>query len=325
MKVSIIVPVYNISGYLPECLESIARQSFKDIEVILVDDGSVDESSIICDSICEVDGRFTCIHQANSGVSAARNAGVEASSGDLISFVDGDDVLHPHYFERLVTSFENTGAEMCVCGYTRFCSSPAFQAVEPEPPIIISGHHALIRMLYADGLDDSPWGSVIDRSAWGQCRFPMGIEYEDLYLMPFFYSRLDRVAFVPDALYGYRQRLGSAMNATVPTRKRLEDYESAIAHLMELPGYGADDALTRAVEARRCLESLRLRRYIKLFDYNEADHERLIHLNKVCSRLVRGVLADSSSPKQLKLKCLALWMAPRLSLRLASRVKGVVK
>lgn len=322
MKVSIVIPVYNISDYLPECLKSISLQSFENFEVILVDDGSVDGSGEICDSVSEQDDRFSCIHQANLGVSAARNAGIEASTGDLISFVDGDDILHPLFLERLVASFEDTEAEMCVCDHTRFTSVPDFQLAEGESPILTSGHQALIRMLYADGLDDSPWGSVIDRSAWGECRFPMGIEYEDLYLMPFVYSRLDSVAIVPDALYGYRQRLGSAMNATVPSRKRLEDYESAIAHLMELPGYGADDALTRAVEARRCLENLRLRRYIKLSDRNEANPEQLIHLNKVCGRLVRGVLADSSSPKQLKLKCLALWIAPRLASHLASQKKG---
>lgn len=325
MKVSIVVPVYNISGFLPECLESIARQSFMDFEVILVDDGSVDGSGEICDSICEQDSRFACIHQDNAGVSAARNAGIEASSGDLISFMDGDDILHPLYLERLVASLEGSGTAMCLCGHTRFSSNPAFQVMESEPSVIIGGHQALIRMLYADGLDDSPCGSVIDRSAWDECRFPMGIEYEDLYLMPFVYSRLDSVAIVPDALYGYRQRQGSAMNAAMPSGKRLDDYESAIAHLMELPGYGADGALTRAVDARRCLESLRLRRYIKLSDRNEASSERLTRLNKVCVRLVRGILADSSSPKQLKLKCLALWMVPRLSSRLASRMKGVAK
>lgn len=325
MKVSIVVPVYNISGFLSECLESIARQSFEDFEVILVDDGSVDGSGMTCDSICEQDDRFTCIHQDNAGVSAARNAGIEASSGDLISFVDGDDILHPHYLERLVASLEDSGAEMCLCGHTRFCTDPAFQVMESESPVTISGQQALIRMLYADGLDDSPWGSVIDRSAWGECRFPMGIEYEDLYLMPFVYSRLDNVTIVPDALYGYRQRQGSAMNAAKPSRKRLEDYGSAIAHLMKLPGYGVDGALTRAVDARRCLESLRLRRYIRLSDCEEANHERLTCLNRVCGRLVRGVLADTFSPRQLKLKCLALWMAPRLSSCLVSWMKGVAK
>lgn len=325
MKVSIVVPVYNISGFLPECLESIACQSFEGFEVILVDDGSVDGSDEICDSICEQDDRFTCIHQVNSGVSAARNAGIEASSGDLISFVDGDDILHPLYLERLVASLEDSGAAMCVCGHTRFSTNSAFQVMGSEPPVIINGHQALVRMLYADGFDDSPCGSVIDRSAWGECRFPVGIEYEDLYLMPFVYSRLDSVAIVPDALYGYRQRQGSAMNAVRPSKKRLEDYEFAIAHLMELPGYGADGALTRAVDARRCLESLRLCRYIKLSNRSEVSSERLINLNKVCGRLARGVLADSSSPRQLKLKCLALWMAPRLSSYLASRMKRVAK
>lgn len=323
MTVSIIIPVYNIVDFLPECVRSITRQTFKDFEVVLVDDGSTDGSSELCDSICAEDSRFICIHQNNAGVSVARNTGIETSSGDLISFVDGDDVLHPLYLERLITCLEYFGTDICVCGHTRFKSKPVFQVVDSDQPSIINGHQALIRMLYAiEGLDDSPWGSVIGRSAWGQHRFPMGIEYEDLYLMPFVYSCLDSVAIIPDALYGYRQRQGSAMNVVKPSRKRLNDYETAIAHLMELPGYGAEVALTRAADARRCLESLRLRRYIKQLDRNEGGFELLGHLNKVCSRLVRDVLLDSSSPNQFKLKCLALLVTPRLSSLLASRMKG---
>lgn len=325
MSVSIIVPVYNIKPYLLECTDSIAEQTFADFEVILVDDGSTDGSGDLCDAVCERDRRFTCIHQSNAGVSAARNAGIDVSKGDYIAFVDGDDVLHPCYLEKLIASLVDTGAEMCVCGTVRFVSSAAFQPMPDVLSTVLDGHQALINMLYADGLDDSPWGSVIDRSAWGSYRFPTGMEYEDLYLMPFIYSSLHRVTTIRDALYGYRQRRGSAMNTDRPTQKRLRDYGIAATHLQELPGYGLEADTTKAVDARSCLEFLRLRRCIRLSGGYREESKQLERVDKDCKRLIRGVLTDRSCPNRLKAKCLALLTAPGLTSRLGHLMRCLKK
>ena len=97
-KISIIVPVYNVAGYLKESIESIIKQTYKKLEIILVDDGSTDQSGTICDQYARIDDRIVVIHQKNQGISASRNAALELATGDYIGFVDSDDVIHPQMY-----------------------------------------------------------------------------------------------------------------------------------------------------------------------------------------------------------------------------------
>lgn len=114
--VSIIVPVYNSISYLDNCLTSILNQTYKDIEVILIDDGSTDGSGSLCDMYMEKDNRIKVIHQENSGPSSARNAGIQAASGEYLQFVDGDDTIDPDMTKTLVASIAD-GHQLVICGY----------------------------------------------------------------------------------------------------------------------------------------------------------------------------------------------------------------
>ena len=116
-KISIIVPIYNIEKYLPRCLESILAQTYKNIEVILVDDGSVDNSGMIADTYARNDQRIIVIHQVNKGVSAARNAGLDLATGDYIGFVDGDDYIEPDMYEILMRIIDEQQVDIAHCGY----------------------------------------------------------------------------------------------------------------------------------------------------------------------------------------------------------------
>ena len=115
--VSIVVPVYNAGRYLPRCLDSIAAQTYGDIEVILVDDGSTDSSGSICDRYCTRDGRFRVIHQENKWLAEARNAGLSAARGDYVYFVDSDDWIHPQAVETLLAAIGKTGCEVAFGDY----------------------------------------------------------------------------------------------------------------------------------------------------------------------------------------------------------------
>ena len=110
--VSVIVPAYNVEDYLPRCLDSLLAQTFRDFELILVDDGSSDATGAICDRYGETDARVRVLHQANAGVSAARNRALEIASGTFITFVDADDTTDPTYLERLYTGMQDTGADI---------------------------------------------------------------------------------------------------------------------------------------------------------------------------------------------------------------------
>ena len=116
-KISIIVPIYNIEKYLPRCLDSILAQTYKNLEVILVDDGSVDNSGMIADKYARNDQRIIVIHQVNKGVSAARNAGLDLATGDYIGFVDGDDYIEPDMYEILMRIIDEQQVDIAHCGY----------------------------------------------------------------------------------------------------------------------------------------------------------------------------------------------------------------
>lgn len=115
--ISIIVPIYKVEKYLPKCIESLINQTKKDIEIILVDDGSPDGCPEICDEYAKKDSRIVVIHQPNRGVSAARNSGLNAAKGEFIGFVDPDDRIAPEMYEKMEKALNGSGAELAVCGY----------------------------------------------------------------------------------------------------------------------------------------------------------------------------------------------------------------
>lgn len=117
-KISVIIPVYNSEKYIEDCVESLKNQTYEDLEILLIDDGSTDSSREICKRICENNQRFKLIHQENQGVSAARNHGLEKATGKYVFFLDSDDGIHPLLLEEMVRELEKTAAQMAVCGYS---------------------------------------------------------------------------------------------------------------------------------------------------------------------------------------------------------------
>ncbi|WP_440249335.1 glycosyltransferase family 2 protein [Dialister succinatiphilus] len=111
-KASVIVPVYNVEKYIHRCVDSILKQSYRNLELILVDDGSTDHSGRICDEYEKRDNRVRVIHQKNTGLSGARNTGIRQSTGDFLFFVDSDDYVSPHLFEKGLAAFDKSGADM---------------------------------------------------------------------------------------------------------------------------------------------------------------------------------------------------------------------
>ena len=127
-KVSVIVPVYNAEAYLSQCVDSVLAQTVRDIEVILVDDGSTDASPAICDAYAEKDARVKVIHKPNGRASSARNAGIRAAAGEYVAFVDSDDWIAPEMYERMLAA----GADVCLCDYVRFRGTQEFPFTQPN-------------------------------------------------------------------------------------------------------------------------------------------------------------------------------------------------
>ncbi len=114
--ISVIIPVYNVERDLQRCLDSVIAQTYSHIEILLVDDGSTDNSCMICDRYAGIDSRISVIHQKNGGVGKARNAGLDAATGDYISFVDADDWLEPEMLEKLLQKAQAADASVAICG-----------------------------------------------------------------------------------------------------------------------------------------------------------------------------------------------------------------
>ncbi len=209
--VSVVVPVYNVEPYLRDCVESILDQTYCNIEVVLVDDGSTDGSPALCDELASSNERMSAIHQANKGLSGARNTGLDASHGEFITFVDSDDWLAPNMIARCMELIEHYDAD--ICGVTfdlaypdgRFVPNEIF-ATEPE---CYGTEEALSRYLFNTNLTVCVCGKVWRRSLWNDARCPEGKLHEDQYTTYRLIGEARRVVFDPEPLYFYRQREGS--------------------------------------------------------------------------------------------------------------------
>ena len=206
-KISIIVPVYNVAGYLKESIESIIKQTYKKLQIILVDDGSTDQSGTICDQYARTDDRIVVIHQKNQGISASRNAALE--------LVDSDDVIHPQMYQWLTEAIEETGADVAIChelafsgDFCDFSQITAYHIESVEDKRQVFAHF----MDSWTGPVNFVWNKLYRRELFCQVRFRENIKMEDMYIQPELMSRISKAVWLKEALYGYRQRPGSTMN-----------------------------------------------------------------------------------------------------------------
>lgn len=203
--VSIIVPVYNSAKYLKYSADRIIQQTFKEIEIIFIDDGSTDESGLICDSYVKKDCRCRCIHKKNEGVVKARNLGIELSQGEYICFVDSDDYISNNYIEILYNSIKKDGTLMCICDYKDMqleeMDDCLFANMKCESYIIDVDESYNFNEPYAH---KTVWAAMFSRSLVGDTRFEDGIYVGEDSL---FYSRiilkLNCFSYVSSILYGY--------------------------------------------------------------------------------------------------------------------------
>lgn len=209
--VSIIVPVFNIERYLPKCVESILDQTYKDFEVILVDDGSTDTSGQICDEYAAKDKRIKVIHKDNGGLTSARNAGLCNASGTYIMHVDGDDWIEPDMLTLLVNSAESNDADI-VIGDFRMVSGKCNTAYSSDD--WGDGKEFSLNK-YIASVWTTAWGSIVKRSVYEKNNIssPTQITYcEDFHLMVRLCYFADKIVHVNIPLYNYRQRASSVMH-----------------------------------------------------------------------------------------------------------------
>lgn len=208
--ISVIVPVYNVEKYLKECVDSILAQTYKNLEIILVDDGSTDRSPIICDEYAAKYPSIQTIHKANGGASSARNVGIDASNGKFLAFLDSDDVFDADMFSRFYEKQTESGAQM-VCSEILSLNGTRHLKKRVREDKIYSGYELAIAMFVTD-LGMSSCSKIIDRELIGDNRFPEGILNEDFALMLDLYLKNPKVYYMADSFYYYRFNESSSTN-----------------------------------------------------------------------------------------------------------------
>lgn len=222
--ISTIVPVYKVEAYLTRCVDSILSQSYSNLEIILVDDGSPDSCPAICDAYVKKDPRIRVIHKPNGGLSDARNAGMDIAHGKYFTFIDSDDYVTPDYIQALYTAAKRDDADISIVGMKRvFEGDSSSEGYKEEYIDCCYDTKAAIRELLTMGqISQEACGKLYKAEIFHGIRFPVGELYEDLAIMYQLFLRAERVAYSSRQLYRYFIREGSIMQAPFDMRQYVE-------------------------------------------------------------------------------------------------------
>ncbi len=292
-RVSVVVPIYNVERYLGACLDSIAGQTFRDLEVVLVDDGSTDSSPAIAESYAARDDRFRLIRQPNGGLGNARNTGTDHATGEYLAFVDSDDVLAPNAYELLAGALDRTGSDFATGNIWRLIEGETKQAyfishvfTRTRLRTHVSRHRELL-------LDRTAWNKLWRRSFWDAqgYRFPEGVYNEDIPITLPAHVDAEAVDVIAEPVYYWRSReektsITQQRVQMKALRDRLAAVERVVDHLRER----GTPELLRWYEASILAHDLKY--HLEVFDVAE-DEYRAVFLDHVAA------LLDGADPRVL--------------------------
>lgn len=322
--ISVIIPVYNVEAFLPACLESVIRQSYAGLEIILVDDGSTDSCPAICDAYAARDARIRVIHQQNRGLSAARNAGIEAASGEYISFVDSDDFILPGMLEHLLEQARRHDADYVQCGYVRCREEDTIaQIILPDEvesvQVFEDAYGKMKSCIRGEELYISAWGKLFSRGLFRNIRFPEGKVYEDVSftLQAIHSARKIIVSFRTG--YVYRSHSGSITNTHLIAQSK--DYIDACMFAVSFCEENYPDLL---LSARAHLISACNKTVLKMARYKQWDGETGKKLKQLyCRYFSLKIEKPLTRPSKLfALLARSCYPAAKLAARLIVRLKN---
>lgn len=233
--VSIVVPIYNVEKYVQACIDSLIAQSYANIEILLIDDGSTDHSGDLCDKAATQDTRIVVLHKRNGGLSDARNTGIRKSHGQYIALIDGDDYVHKDFIKVLLASALERNADIAACSYIRMYSDGVnAQDAKSQDFAEFSNVQAIRDMVSPDTLCDVvAWNKLYKTKLFKEngVKYPLGKIHEDTFTTYKLLYRANKVVFTNTALYHYVQRTSSIMGVGY-TRKNLAMVE-AIDEMMQ--------------------------------------------------------------------------------------------
>ena len=228
--VSVIIPVYNVKDYIRKCLDSVVNQTYSKLEILVIDDGSPDESGAIAEEYAASDNRVKVIHRENGGLSAARNTGLKPATGEYIFFLDSDDWIKENTIETLLRMAEVDNADIVACGIEKVWDDGRKELWTDEVPGIWNGRESVSQMIHATNLCSVAVNKLYKKSLWENLNFPERCLHEDEYTTYKALYTAQKVVYIPDGLYQYYQRDNGIMSSEVS--KRGEDYLKALRERM---------------------------------------------------------------------------------------------
>lgn len=216
--ISIVVPVYNVSAYLNDSLQTVVSQTYRNLEIILIDDGSTDDSGKLCDIWADKDQRIRVIHQSNMGLSAARNAGLDIASGAYILFADSDDLLSPDLCSVLMEAML-PGVNIAVCDCEHIFREQPYSFEVKRGVQVMSAECAIRQLWYQTSFLPSAWAKLYRRNIFDNHRFTVGLLFEDVDLMHELFWSAGKIAYNASRLYGYVHRENSITTRSFSVRE----------------------------------------------------------------------------------------------------------
>lgn len=290
--ISVIVPIYNVEKYLSKCIKSIINQTYKNLEIILIDDGSLDNSFKICNYFKNKDLRIKVIHKKNEGVASARNDGLKNATGKYITFVDPDDYVTNDYIKYLYELLIKTNADIACCNFEYQYTEKDIKLIEVKEKIKeFNSKEALKNLLYQKEIDTSCWGKIYKKEVFERIQFPVGKIYEDFATIYKTIIKSKKIVYSNQKKYIYMQRntsiIGSEFNS-----KNFDIIELAIVLEQDLLNY--DKTLKLAIDSR----ILNMDFYIIRIINKKLYREQYESIKKDIKKRRKNLLKD----KNLKLK-----------------------
>ena len=298
--ISIVVPVFNVEPYLSACIESIFMQTYRNLEVIFVDDGSTDRSADILEDCAEKDPRVHIIHQNHQGPSGARNHGLDQCNGEYITFVDADDLLDNEYVEYLYCLAKRHGTKMSICKHRVVFGHRVKDYGSDGQETVLRAEDCIERMLYDDGIDTSAWAKLYHRSILEDIRFPEGKLFEDISTTYRLMLKSETIAIGNMSKYSYLMQIDSIVNSPFSMKK---------LDLLEMTDRMADDlvkkipSLENAVLRRQVYARFStLNQMIRVKDVKRERNQLISFIHKNAPRILR----DEKAPRRDKIAIILL-------------------
>ncbi len=309
--ISVIVPVYNVEDYLEECINSILSQTYTNLEILIVDDGSTDNSLAILQDFSQRDSRITIFTKENGGLSSARNRAIDEAKGEYFTFIDSDDYIEENYIEYLMKSLIDNEADISIVNSYHMINGKRKDIINNDGSVSIFSRREVLEKMYSKendfiGILQSAQGKLYKKNLFNNIRYPLGKKYEDAFTTYKLYLNSKKIVYTNIALYAYRIREGSILRSgySLSNLDVLEMFEERI-NILESNGYD-----TKIDRYYFCNKLLKERVLLSIHKFNVDKNKELLEKYKITKNDIWESLAKKEKMKMTLLEIIARW-APK--------------